>query len=1719
MRNKCIVSFVIFALLFFQIIEFASAADPGHDASAVGPGTFEAGNFLFQNNLTVGGNNFFVNNGTGYVGIGTLSPLSKLSVVGITYAANQEGGIRLQSAGDEHYGQINIATDAGGTPRLAIHPPAYGGSSETFTILNNGYIGIGTSTPSRTLDVRGVGNFSGTIYINNNTDISTFSSGGGGGWATTASYVYNDTASVKVGIGIATPVAKLDVNGSFAALSYGSGGGSYSIGANSYLLGYVQNGSLTSSGNGSFAQGVSNASSIFALSWGSFAQGYANVNSNLTSSNYGSFAQGYAYSNGNLTSSNYGSFAQGYARSGNITASGSGAIAMGYNLESSIIASGTGSIAQGAGATAGKMISSASGSFAQGYANTGTIAATGSGSFAQGYSNAGMINASNSGSVAQGYVYTSGTLTSSGSGSIAQGYAYTSAVINASNSGSIAQGYASASSRKITASGAGAFASGYAGASGSLDASGSGAIAMGYARTGNIVASGGGSFAWGDNIQTSGNLSFVIGSTFTNNINNSFLVGFSSTPMLFVNGSAVGIGTSTPGYTLDVNGVVNASGYLVNGTPLTSGSGGGGWATTASYVYNDTASVNVGIGTATPQTYFHIVGGAGNTILLQKTTNNLPAITFIGTPYNATIEGGDTLNFYTNGTSRMFINDTGNVGIGTSTPGYKLDVTTGAAGTQAKFGANNNLMLNAFGTLQAYLSSTAEVSNGGVWTARGTSAAIIGYGDEAGGITFFGNTGLTSGNTFSPTERMRITGSGNVGIGTSSPIDTVTINISDSSLAKNVTFLLASGQNFSIKNNGAGGSARLEGTQNIILRVNGPGTATYFTNASGDTVSLISNSPSSNSYFNIGGGNVGIGTTAPTQTLNVVGTANVTGATYLGNSKCASGYVLTTDTNNGLVSCVADQTGSTLSGGATNNITKWTGTNTLGNSVIYESSGNIGIGATPGSYKLDVQGGNIRLGNSGETTYLGGTTYSLSGTSSGSSLYALQLNRGGGGANPDLWGGSGGLTLGGTSGDTSQLVLKSGGNVGIGTPSPTGVLQINNYGEPAITGTDPTGAFVIKTTASTALTVGVSNSDPFEGWVQMRHGTLSGYTYPLSLQPLGGYVGIGTTSPGAKLHVTASTPSGIGSIPSGTSAIIDSNSNNYLTFRNDADDGTYSGLLFQDNNVGGYVAYGNANAGYSDYLLLGGYTGISFQVGSSETVGGKTAIMSVTSSGATISGNTVWHAGNDGPSSGLDADTVDTYHMNQNVLTSSSPSFAGLASTSGLSVSNNGGTWSYIYMYDDESAGTKSIHANSNVMGFLNGSGNWMSYWDTNGNQQNYGSVTATSFSGAGTGLTGTASSLTVGTASNANALGGLGLTASGDRWGVIANVGTDGVTETGKYFDFHESDGDTSDYAARITSTSGALSTTGSFSATDIISSSLYRRSAAGAGYLSGNYNSVETTGTTGAIYSIGGSYYPTAGSLNTMYGIGYTHVGQGQMPSGASGWGMYVAANGVANVWLGGDTGNIIATGDLYVGGTVIEGDSKTMLRYSDSYLRFNEDNDFGSGIWMGASNLLGSTGYLAMGSNGGTTDSRVYINGGTHNGVNVIKLDGSNGHISAYAYWYLSDARFKTNVTSLNDTTALAKILQLRPVTFNWINSTAGNNGTQIGLIAQDVEKIFPEVVNTANETGLKSIEYGNLIAPVISAMQEQQKQISELQNKTLALQKQVDELKAMVNKSGK
>ena len=96
--------------------------------------------------------------------------------------------------------------------------------------------------------------------------------------------------------------------------------------------------------------------------------------------------------------------------------------------------------------------------------------------------------------------------------------------------------------------------------------------------------------------------------------------------------------------------------------------------------------------------------------------------------------------------------------------------------------------------------------------------------------------------------------------------------------------------------------------------------------------------------------------------------------------------------------------------------------------------------------------------------------------------------------------------------------------------------------------------------------------------------------------------------------------------------------------------------------------------------------------------------------------------------------------------------------------------------------------------------------------------------------------------------------------------------------------------------------------------------------------------------------------------------------------------------------------------------------------------------------------------------------------------------------YGYGQYSDERVKTNIKTIEN--ALDKTLLLRGVEYNDFRIEPERK--RIGLIAQEVELIVPEVVRTNEEDGMKSIEYQNLVGLLVEAIKDQQKQINELKN---------------------
>lgn len=164
-------------------------------------------------------------------------------------------------------------------------------------------------------------------------------------------------------------------------------------------------------------------------------------------------------------------------------------------------------------------------------------------------------------------------------------------------------------------------------------------------------------------------------------------------------------------------------------------------------------------------------------------------------------------------------------------------------------------------------------------------------------------------------------------------------------------------------------------------------------------------------------------------------------------------------------------------------------------------------------------------------------------------------------------------------------------------------------------------------------------------------------------------------------------------------------------------------------------------------------------------------------------------------------------------------------------------------------------------------------------------------------------------------------------------------------------------------------------------------------------------------------------------------------------------------------------------------------------------------------------------------GTTRLRVHANGGVSVGANQLppaaglyvtgesRFDGDvmpdNNNLyslgTATLRWtavhatngiiQTSDRRLKTGIAPLE--AGLEAVLQLRPVTFYWKEE---DNGRRIGLIAQEVRTVLPEVVSVADDApGTLGMNYAELVPVLIKALQEQEVRIASLEKRISALER--------------
>jgi len=634
---------------------------------------------------------------------------------------------------------------------------------------------------------------------------------------------------------------------------------------------------------------------------------------------------------------------------------------------------------------------------------------------------------------------------------------------------------------------------------------------------------------------------------------------------------------------------------------------------------------NVGVGTTSPSAKLEVNPDASGGILVNAT--GWPSVDLIadsaGDDYRTKITQSSVdglLQFRVGQTatgvdgssdSKMVIDNNGNIGIGTTSPGAKLDVVGGSAGTDT--------------SLLRLRSNFTDIGTGATLKFQISSGSTTDIGSEISSIRRASNDGdlifRTSNNAILG-DRMVITGDGNIGIGTTAPDSK--LHIKD-----------ASG---TLKIEDTTGAAQLKlkdstGSESTIKRDNSPA-GLIFQSLTGNDDMVIDNT-----------GNVGIGTTSPSQKLHVSGgnilldnnqrlqakdtvgtnrnllymdTANYPvvasegNGYYLGNSEVqifattvGANSFITFDTssservridNNGNVGIgttspnrkfeVAGSSSSAIVGvRATDDSSALFSINTDGsqkgymgydyndnnikliagdifsnsaNGIVITNNGNVGIGTTSPNSKLDVNGNTLLSGASRilQISDSGGATLKFANDNNAITYADNQF----------------GFTTNQTQGFTFM-----GGNVGIGTDSPDSRLDImgpNTGDQTALTITTPYNN-------QTMIQMGYETSN--EALLSMYSGTAKKIQLSASGDSYfnGGNVGIGTTSPSAKLEVVNTTGGVDVNIASlKQSGSITSGDINSLVWKDGSNIIGGIGLKYTSASTMDYVFHSQYNTGY-----------------------------------------------------------------------------------------------------------------------------------------------------------------------------------------------------------------------------------------------------------------------------------------------------------------------------------------------------------------------------------------------------------------------------------------------------------------------------------------------------------------------------------------------------------
>jgi hypothetical protein len=747
--------------------------------------------------------------------------------------------------------------------------------------------------------------------------------------------------------------------------------------------------------------------------------------------------------------------------------------------------------------------------------------------------------------------------------------------------------------------------------------------------------------------------------------------GADSNLVTFLRSGNVGIGTTTPGANLNITTAsandllrLERTGTRTWGINLTNGyfnitdrgANGSGTGSTNTYLSIDTSG-NVGIGTTTPWKKLSVdfaSGGGDNGFVVRDTTyNNVFVLGSNVSGISLSTYNSSKLRLGTNNTDRVTIDASGNVGIGTTTPQKALSLVGGAAFTSTSFATNG------VGT-----PGTFEI-NGNSLSSPVATRLAFGTDGSGYGLTIAKNQGGTY------SDLVTIKDSGNVGIGITNPSAKFEVSTDVYPLASiyrpnNSTAGFSATLVFA-KNNASNARAvvgSIEASLSDNTASSHNGYLSFYTANTGTNAERVRIDTN---------GNLGIGTTNPGQKLSVVGDATASGYLRVGSNTAPvntnAGDLTATrlsigngalSSSNGTIATIAGTMTDTAAGAViganiTNNVQPASDSassfrslnmsNTFNTSSSFTGSG--GSGPTAGWFEN-------RVVNMGSATWLNGiTTNGLIAGSNAASIGTVNTVNGvyaipvssfnnsltgtitnafafhavNSGANTLTITNQVGVGIDALSAATNNTALLIGqttvptgnygiynasantnyfaGNVGVGTTSPATALQVNAAQSSSISGMN--GISVTASGSGASLNLGtLNNGVGGRGFIQSAG---SGAGQDLLLQPYGGNIGVGTSTPMYRLQINHSSVS-YSNASAGAFAITNaSNPLQKLYAGYDSSLGT---------NGSGYIQAAQQNAAWTPLLLNpnGGNVGIG-----TTNPGAKLDVNGTASSTNTLVGN------------------------------------------------------------------------------------------------------------------------------------------------------------------------------------------------------------------------------------------------------------------------------------------------------------------------------------------------------------------------------------------------------------------------------------------------------------------------------------------------------------------